>query len=229
MSDRTAGAAPTGGTPSTYGSVTSWAQRNLIQNNSGYGWIWESAANATVASSVTPTPIMSLSSKEGNLKIRGSLYTDRIFSNLNTQTYLRGNQGYAIINAEGATNGYVSLIRYKGNNGIFTLNGWNNKIVLGYTNNTTINAGTNSLTKSITLIDENGNASFPGQVSATTVNAYLNGTAKNADTVDGFHAIDSNDLTASATSAKIVLAKNVVSYIGSLGLATTSQLEWIEF
>lgn len=229
MSDRTAGAAPTGGTPSTYGSVTSWAQRSLIQNNSGYGWIWESAANATVASSVTPTPIMSLSSKEGNLKIRGSLYTDRIFSNLNTQTHLRGNQGYAIINAEGATNGYVSLIRYKGNNGIFTLNGWNNKIVLGYTNNTTINAGTNSLTKSITLIDENGNASFPGQVSATTVNAYLNGTAKNADTVDGFHAIDSNDLTASATSAKIVLAKNVVSYIGSLGLATTSQLEWIEF
>lgn len=65
---------------------------------------------------------------------------------------------------------------------------------------------------------------------ATTVTAnYFDGTTKNADTVDGFHAIDSNDLTASATSAKIVLAKNVVSYIDSLGLATTSQLEWIEF
>lgn len=229
MSDRTAGAAPTGGTPSTYGSVTSWAQRSLIQNDSGFGWVWESAANATVASSVAPTPVMSLSSKEGNLKIRGSLYADRIFSDLNTQTHLRGNQGYAIINSEGATNGYVSLIRYKGNNGVFTLNGWNNKIVLGYTNNTTISAETNGLTKSITLIDENGNASFPGQVSATTVSAYLNGTAKNADTVDGFHAVDSSNLTASATSAKIVLAKNVVSYIDSLGLATTSQLEWIEF
>ena len=65
---------------------------------------------------------------------------------------------------------------------------------------------------------------------ATTVTAnYFDGTAKNADTVDGFHAVDSNNLTASATSAKIVLAKNVVSYIDSLGLATTSQLEWIEF
>lgn len=65
---------------------------------------------------------------------------------------------------------------------------------------------------------------------ATTVTAnYFDGTTKNADTVDGFHAIDSNDLTTSATSAKIVLAKNVVSYIDSLGLATTSQLEWIEF
>lgn len=65
---------------------------------------------------------------------------------------------------------------------------------------------------------------------ATTVTAnYFDGIAKNADTVDGFHAVDSNNLTASATSAKIVLAKNVVSYIDSLGLATTSQLEWIEF
>lgn len=65
---------------------------------------------------------------------------------------------------------------------------------------------------------------------ATTVTAnYFDGTVKNADTVDGFHAVDSNNLTASATSAKIVLAKNVVSYIDSLGLATTSQFEWIEF
>lgn len=65
---------------------------------------------------------------------------------------------------------------------------------------------------------------------ATTITAnYFDGIAKNADTVDGFHAVDSNNLTASATSAKIVLAKNVISYIDSLGLATTSQLEWIEF
>ena len=65
---------------------------------------------------------------------------------------------------------------------------------------------------------------------ATTITAnYFDGTVKNADTVDGFHAVDSNNLTASATSAKIVLAKNVVSYIDSLGLATTSQFEWIEF
>nr|DAN08174.1 MAG TPA: hypothetical protein [Caudoviricetes sp.] len=73
MSDRTAGTAPTGGTPSTYGSVTSWAQRSLIENASGYGWIWEAAANSSVASSVTPTPIMSLSSKDGNLTIRGNI------------------------------------------------------------------------------------------------------------------------------------------------------------
>lgn len=138
MSDPIDGAAPTGGKPSIFGDVTSWAQRSLIQNNSGYGWIWESATEGTMTSTLTVTPLMSLSSATGNLKVKGT-------------------------------------------------------------------------------------------VTATTVNAYLNGNAKNADTVDGFHAIDSNNLTASGTSAKIVLAKNIVSYINSLGLASTHQLEWIEF
>lgn len=86
-----------------------------------------------------------------------------------------------------------------------------------------------AVTPLMSLSSATGNLKVKGTVTATTVNAYLNGTAKNADTVDGFHAVDSNSLTASATSAKIVLAKNVVSYISSLGLATTSQLEWIEF
>lgn len=138
MSNPIDGAAPTGGKPSAFGDVTSWAQRSLIENVSGYGWIWESAPEGTMTSTLAVTPLMSLGSATGNLKVKGT-------------------------------------------------------------------------------------------VTATTVNAYLNGTAKNADTVDGFHAVDSNNLTASATSAKIVLAKNVVSYISSLGLATTSQLEWIEF
>ena len=134
------GFAPTGGKPSTFGDVTNWARRSIIESTSGYGWIWEASSvrETGVAATVTPDPLMSLGSATGNLKVKGT-------------------------------------------------------------------------------------------VTATTVNAYLNGNAKNADTVDGFHAVDSNNLTASATSAKIVLAKNVVSYIDSLGLATTSQFEWIEF
>lgn len=139
MSNTDNGSAPTGGKPSSFGDVTSWAKRSIIENISGYGWIWESSAETTsAASTLSPTPIMSLSSNNGNLKVKGT-------------------------------------------------------------------------------------------VTATTVNAYLNGNAKNADTVDGFHAIDSNSLTAAGTSAKIVLAKNIVSYINSLGLASTHQLEWIEF
>lgn len=74
MSNPAAGAAPTGGQPSTLGNVTNWAKRSLIENASGYGWIWESAANAAAASSsTTPKAIMALSSVNGDLTMTGSI------------------------------------------------------------------------------------------------------------------------------------------------------------
>lgn len=230
LSDRTAGTAPTGGTPSTYGSVTSWAQRSLIENASGYGWIWEAAANSSVASSVTPTPIMSLSSKDGNLTIRGNIVPGgQIVKGGTPVSWLQGHQGTGVLINQNTYTGYNPLFRVKTKAGAWTFGPYSeNVLYLNYATDAIINGTQNTSTKQIT-INPSGDIGGLGKVSATTVNAYLNGTAKNADTVDGFHAVDSNDLTASATSAKIVLAKNVVSYIDSLGLATTSQLEWIEF
>lgn len=91
------------------------------------------------------------------------------------------------------------------------------------------NASAGTTDYDVRIQADSSKLSIVGGSATTVVAGYFDGNAKNADTVDGFHAIDSNNLTASATSAKIVLAKNVVSYIDSLGLATTSQLEWIEF
>lgn len=91
------------------------------------------------------------------------------------------------------------------------------------------NASAGTTDYDVRIQADSSKLSIIGGSATTVVAGYFDGNAKNADTVDGFHAIDSNNLTASATSAKIVLAKNVVSYIDSLGLATTSQLEWIEF
>lgn len=91
------------------------------------------------------------------------------------------------------------------------------------------NASAGTTDYDVRIQADSSKLSIVGSSATTVVAGYFDGNAKNADTVDGFHAIDSNNLTASATSAKIVLAKNVVSYIDSLGLATTSQLEWIEF
>ncbi len=91
------------------------------------------------------------------------------------------------------------------------------------------NASTGTTDYDVRIQADSSKLSIIGGSATTVVAGYFDGNAKNADTVDGFHAVDSNSLTASATSAKIVLAKNVVSYIDSLGLATTSQLEWIEF
>lgn len=230
MSDRTAGTAPTGGTPSTYGSVTSWAQRSLIENTSGYGWIWEAAVNSSVASSVAPTPIMSLSSKDGNLTIRGNIVPGgQIVKGGTSVSWLDGHKGTGVFINQNTYTGYNPLFRTKTEGGAWTFGPYSGNILcLNYATDAIINGTYNTSTKQIT-INPSGDVSGLGKVSATTVTAYLNGNAKNADTVDGFHAVDSNDLTASATSAKIILAKNVVSYIDSLGLATTSQLEWIEF
>lgn len=230
MSDRTAGTAPTGGTPSTYGSVTSWAQRSLIENASGYGWVWESAVNSSVASSVAPTPIMSLSSKDGNLTIRGNIVPGgQIVKGGTSVSWLDGHKGTGVFINQNTYTGYNPLFRTKTEGGAWTFGPYSgNVLYLNYATDAIINGTQNTSTKQIT-INPSGDVGGLGKVSATTVTAYLNGNAKNADTVDGFHAIDSNNLTASATSAKIVLAKNIVSYINSLGLASTHQLEWIEF
>lgn len=230
MSDRTAGTAPTGGTPSTYGSVTSWAQRSLIENASGYGWIWETAVNSSVASSVTPTPIMSLSSKDGNLTIRGNIVPGgQIVKGGTSVSWLDGHKGTGVFINQNTYTGYNPLFRTKTEGGAWTFGPYSGNILyLNYATDAIINGTQNTNTKQIT-INPSGDVGGLGKVSATTVTAYLNGNAKNADTVDGFHAIDSNSLTAAGTSAKIVLAKNIVSYINSLGLASTHQLEWIEF
>lgn len=62
----------TGADASTYGDVTSWARRSTIEDNSGYGWIWDSCENAENA---VPDPKMALSSVTGNLEIKGKITT----------------------------------------------------------------------------------------------------------------------------------------------------------
>lgn len=84
MTDTAAGGCPTGAAASTYGDVTSWARRSLIENISGYGWVWEACANGATT---TPLPIMSLSSSTGKLAVSGAIAgaSSASFSGLITQ------------------------------------------------------------------------------------------------------------------------------------------------
>lgn len=84
MTDTAAGGCPTGAAASTYGDVTSWARRSLIENISGYGWVWEACANGATT---TPLPIMSLSSSTGKLAVSGAIVgaSSASFSGLITQ------------------------------------------------------------------------------------------------------------------------------------------------
>ena len=105
----------------------------------------------------------------------GRITANGINSSLSTGTYIAGNQGTAIINSTSAGNGYTALFKLNSTNGAFTMAQHQTKIVLAYTDQATITAGTNNVAKIATLLDESGNAVFPGTLTANTVyNAVWN-------------------------------------------------------
>ena len=98
----------------------------------------------------------------------GILTTDRLYSARNTGTYLAGNTGSAIINSTASAGAYVMLARMHSTNGYFTHGTYEGKYLLQYTAQSTIDAGTNEVTKKVILLNESGNSSFPGTVVAAT-------------------------------------------------------------
>ena len=105
----------------------------------------------------------------GNLSGVGSISASGNFSTSKaTNTYLAGNQGQALVNSTAAAGAYVMLHRGCSTNGYFTLGTYKGNYLLQYTAKSTVTAGTNSVTKSLTLLNEAGNSSFPGTLYAKT-------------------------------------------------------------
>ncbi len=94
-----------------------------------------------------------------------------IVSSLTTSTWLNGNKGTAIINSTAAGSGYNCLFKMNSPNGVFTASSYSGEFGLQYTANSVINANNNSTTKRAVLLNESGNSSFPGQVSAANFSA----------------------------------------------------------
>ena len=88
-------------------------------------------------------------------------------SSVATGTYLAGNQGTALLNSTASAGDYTTLIKSNSTNGYFTLNSYRQGMLLSYTAKSTVDAGTNAVTKTVKLIDESGNTSFPGTVAAS--------------------------------------------------------------
>lgn len=84
-------------------------------------------------------------------------------SDVQSKTYINGNKGTVIINST-APAGYTMLYKLKSTNGYYTGGVYNQKYILNYTDDTTVNNGTNKVTYSTVLMDENGNASFANNV-----------------------------------------------------------------
>lgn len=151
----------------------------------------------------------------GAVNKTGDTMTGSLKNSFNTGTYLAGNQGNALIASTASAGTYVSMLRYPSSSGYFTLNGYQKTFILGYTAKTTVDAGTNSLTKQVTLLDESGNTSFPGTVTAPA----FNGNSTSATKLQNARKIGNADFngTANITLAQIGAAasSHTHNYAGS--------------
>ena len=108
----------------------------------------------------------------GDLSGVGNISASGVFSTSKaTNTYLAGNQGQALVNSTALAGAYVMLHRGCSTNGYFTLGTYQDKYLLQYTAKSTVTAGNNSVTKSVTLLNEAGNSTFPGTVNAALLHA----------------------------------------------------------
>lgn len=102
------------------------------------------------------------------LPLSGGTMTGTITTSKTTNTYLAGNQGSAIINSTAAAGNYTMLAKMNSTNGFFTHGSYQGSYLLQYTTKNVVNASTNNVTKSVTLLNESGNSSFPGTISANS-------------------------------------------------------------
>ena len=163
------------------------------------------------------------------LPLAGGTMTGTIKSSVNTTTYLNGNNGSAVVNSIAAGSAYVTLLRKKSTNGVFTVNGYQGNFILGYTSDTTIEADNNTLDKALyfgesgTLYPSINNSQNLGDSShkwknvyATTFTGALSGNASTATklatarTINGVSFDGTKNITV-ADSTKLPLAGGTVT------------------
>ena len=149
------------------------------------------------------------------LPLAGGTMTGTIKSSVTT-TYLNGNNGSAVVNSTAAGSAYVTLLRKKSTNGVFTVNGYQGNFILGYTSDTTIEADNNTLDKALyfgesgTLYPSINNSQNLGDSSHKWKNVY-------ATTFTG--ALSGN----ASTATKLATARTIngVSFDGTKNITIT--------
>lgn len=100
-------------------------------------------------------------------------FTTGIESSVNTSTYLNGSKGTnVLVNSTATGANYKTFLSGPSTNGRFSLSMYRDRVMVGYQAQSSIDAGTNDLTKYITLFNESGNT-------------YLNGLSANSLSVSG--------------------------------------------
>lgn len=89
-----------------------------------------------------------------------------IESSVNTGGWLAGNNGTAIISSTSSGDNFNVLARMLAPTGRFIMGQYDGDFFLAYTRNSTIQAGTNYVDSLAKLLNNNGNTTFPGTVTA---------------------------------------------------------------
>ena len=108
----------------------------------------------------------------------GDTMTGALSSSKSSGSYLAGNQGQAIINSTAAAGAYTMLDKLNSANGYFTDGVYQGRREFHYTAKATVDAGTNAVTKNLTLLDEAGNSNFPGKITAQCFNGNATSATK---------------------------------------------------
>ena len=145
------------------------------------------------------------------LPLAGGTMTGTINSSLLTGTYQKGNQGVALINSTAAAGQYVVIDKTNSTHGYFTRATYQKTHLLQYTEASIVDTD-NKVTKSVTLLDEDGNCSYPG-------NMKLSGnlTAGGSATITG--AISSNSsISGGAITGSSITSNGSITASGSVTL-----------
>lgn len=147
------------------------------------------------------------------LPLAGGTMTGTIKTAMNG-SHLDGNNGTkAIINSTAAASQYATLFRKKSTNGVFTLNGWSDNVLLAYTNDAKITEGTNAVSTGVKFYENGslvpyinnqqalGTSSYKwSNVYATTFTGALSGNASTATKLATARTISTTgDVTSSGT------------------------------
>lgn len=113
----------------------------------------------------------------------GNVAFTQLVTGLITSTYLAGATGAALVSSTAPAGAYVAFTRGASKNGVFIQDVYDTRYEVHYLSNANINANKNAPNKTVVLLDEAGNSSFPGIVSGT-FSGNLSGTASHATSAD---------------------------------------------
>lgn len=221
---------------------TNYSDYTIKKDGTGASGTWDIdiTGNAATATKATSADSATKATQDGNgnvinatyLPLTGGKMTGTINSSVTAGTHIDGNKGKAIINSTAPGDNYVMLAKLNSTNGVFNLGSWGKTFDLFYTDSDTIDAGTNSFTYKVELLNESGNATFPNTVTAKTFSGSLSGNASSATkaTQDGAGNVITSkyvtiDTTQTISGAKTFSKETTISSATASTSKTTGALK----